>query len=87
MNPFPQGLEGYTRWVRSRTPTEALKYETLSHQELPRVKPRQNLKKSAHALPKARGLLSGTIKRGTLSVYRKNRLDPIKFKAKTRTIG
>ena len=82
MNPLPQGIEGYTRWVRSRAPTEASKYETLFCQELPQVKPRQNLKKSAHTLPEARGLLLGTIKRGTPSVYQKNHLNPIKNKAK-----
>ena len=82
MNPLPQGLGGYTRWVHSRAPTEASKYETLVRQELPQVKPRQNLKKSAHALPEARGLLSGTIKWGTPNVYRKNHLSPIKDKAK-----
>ena len=82
MNPLPQGLGGYTWWVRSHAPTEASKYETLFFQELPQVKPRQNLKKSAHALPKARGLLSGTMKRGTPNVYQKNHLSPIKDKAK-----
>ena len=87
MNPLPQGLGGYTQWVRSRAPTKASKYETLFYQELPQVKPRQNLKKSAHTLPEARGLLSGTIKRGTLSLYRKNHLDPIKNKAKRQTVG
>ena len=82
MNPLPQGLGGYTQRVRSRTPTEASKYETLVRQELPQVKRRQNLKKSAHALPKARGLLSGTIKWGTPSIYRKNHFNPIKNKAR-----
>ena len=82
MNPLPQGLGGYTWWVRSCAPTEALKYKTLFCQELPQVEPRQNLKKSAHALPEARGLLSGTIKRGTPSIYQKNHLNPIKNKAK-----
>ena len=82
MNPLPQGLGGYTRRVRSRTPTEALKYKTPFRQELPQVEPRQNLKKSAHALPEARGLLSGTMKWGTPNVYRKNHLSPIKDKAK-----
>ena len=77
MNPLPQGLEGYTRRVRSRAPTEASKYETLVHQELPQVKHRQNLKKSAHALPEAWGLLSGTP-----NVYRMNHLSPIKDEAK-----
>ena len=51
------------------------------------AKSRQTLRKSARTPSKARGLLSGTIKRGTLSVYRKNRLDPIKNKAKKQTIG
>ena len=87
MNPLPQGLGGYTRRVRSSTPTEASKYKTLFCQELPQVKPHQNLKKRAHALPEARGLLSETIKRGTLSVYQKNHLDPIKNKAKRQTVG
>ena len=82
MNPLPQGLGGYTRWVRSCTPTEALKYEILFCQELPQVEPRQNLKESAHALPEARGLLMGTIKRGAPNVYRKNHLSPVKGKAK-----
>ena len=82
MNPLPQGLGGYTRRVRSRAPTEASKYETPFRQVLPQVKPCQNLKKSAHALPEAQGLLSGTIKWGTPSVYRKNHLNPTKNKAK-----
>ena len=82
MNPLPHGLGGYTRRVHSRAPTKASKYETVSCQELLQVKPRQNLKKSAHALPEARGLLSGTIKWGTPSVYQKNHLNPIKNKAK-----
>ena len=82
MNPLPQGLGGYTRRVRSRAPTEASKYKILFRQELPQVKPRQNLKKSAHTLPEARGLLSGTIKWGTPSAYQKNHLNPIKNKAK-----
>ena len=87
MNPLPQGLGGYTRRVRSHAPTEASKYKTPFRQELPQVEPRQNLKESAHALPEARGLLPGTIKRGPLSKNRKNRLDPVKIKANRQTIG
>ena len=82
VNPLLQGLGGYTQRVRLRAPTEASKYETLSCQELPQVEPHQNLTESAHSPPKARGLLLGTIKWGTLSVYRKNHFNPIKNKAR-----
>ena len=71
VNPLLQGLGGYTRWVRSRAPTEASSTKHKSRQELPQAKSCQNLRESAHSLPEARGLLSGTIKRGTLSKDRK----------------
>ena len=64
-----------------------LEYETPSHQELLRAESCQNLKESAHTLPEARGLLLGTIRRGPLSNNQKNRLDPVKTKAKRQTIG
>ena len=43
---------------------------------------RQNLRESARTPPEARGLLSGTIKRGPLSKNRKNRLDLVNIEAK-----
>ena len=70
----------------ARTP-RGLEYETPSHQELPRAKSHQNLRESAHTLPKARGLQLGTIKRGPLSENRKNRLDPVKIKAKRQLLA
>ena len=62
--PGPRGLHPTGALARTH---RSLEYETPSRQELPRAKSRQNLRKSAHTLPEARGLLSGTIKRGPLS--------------------
>ena len=76
VNPLLQGLRGYTRRVRSRAPTETTKYKTQSRRELLRAKSRQTLRESARTPPEARGLLSDTRKRGTLSKDRKNCLDP-----------
>ena len=52
---------------------------------MPRAKSRQNLRESTHTLSEARGLLSGTIKRGPLSKNRKNRLDLVNIEAKRQT--
>ena len=64
-----------------------LEYETPSRQDLPRAKSRQNIRESAHTLPEARGLLSGTTKKGPLSKSRKNCLDPVKIKAKRQPLA
>ena len=77
--PGPRGLHP----VGALKPThQGLEYETPSRQELPRAESRQNLRESAHTLPEARGLLSGTIKRGPLSKNQKNRLDLVNIEAK-----
>ena len=75
----PRGLHPAGALARTH---RSLEYETPSRQEPPRAKSRQNLRKSAHTLPEARGLLSGTIKRGPLSKSRKDRLDLVKIKTK-----
>ena len=73
---------GYTRRVRSRAPTEASSTKHKSRRELLRVKSHQNLRESAHTPPEARGLLSDTIKRGTLSKNQKNCLDHVNNETK-----
>ena len=52
-----------------------------------RLRSRQSLRESARTHPKARGLLSDTIKRGTLSKNRKDRLNLTNIKAKGQSQG
>ena len=66
--PGPRGLHPAGALVCTH---RGLEYETPSRQELPRAKSRQSLRESAHTLPEAWGLLSGTIKRGPLSKNQK----------------
>ena len=46
-------------------------YKTQSRREQLQAKSRQTLRESARTPPEARGLLSDTIKRGTLSINQK----------------
>ena len=62
--PGPRGLHPAGALARTH---QNLEYKTPSRQELSRANSRQNLRGSASTPPKARGLLSDTIKRGTLS--------------------
>ena len=82
VNPLLQGLGGYTRRVRSRAPTGTTKYKTRSRQELLRTKSRQKPQESARTPPEARGLLSDTTRRGTLSKIQEYCLSLAKTKAK-----
>ena len=82
VNPLLQGHGGYTRRVRSRAPTEA---SSTKHHPTRSCHEPSLVKTSGRALalsPEARGLLSGTIKRGSLSKNQKHRLDLIKIEAK-----
>ena len=74
MTPLLQGLGGYTRRVRLRAPTGTPRYKTQFLRERVRTKPRQTLRESARTPPEARGLLSGTLERGTLSEQSKGSL-------------
>ena len=82
--PGPRGLHPAGALARTH---RGLEYETPSRQELLRAESHQNHKESAHTLPEARGLLSGTTRRGPLSNNRKNRLDPVKIKAKRQLLA
>ena len=60
----------------------SLEHKTQSRRELLRAKSRQNLRESARTPPEARGLLSDTIIKGTLSKNRKNCLDLVNNETK-----
>ena len=77
--PGPRGLHPAGALARTH---RGLEYETPSRQEPLRAESRQNLKESSYTLPEARGQLSDTIKRGTLSKNRKNCLDPVNNETK-----
>jgi hypothetical protein len=62
VKPLLRGLGGYNRWVRSRAPN-GTKYNR--ERLVPLQKIRQNLQASAFTPFQARGLLSGTVIRGT----------------------
>ena len=61
---------------------QSLEHKTQSRRKPLRAKSRQNLRKSARTPPEARGLLSDTIKRGTLSKNQKNCLDLVNNETK-----
>jgi hypothetical protein len=62
VKPLLRGLGGYTRRVRSRAPTRT-KYNREGLGPLAKI--RQNLQANARTPFEARGLLSGTVIRGT----------------------
>ena len=64
-----------------------LEHKTQSRRELQRAKSRQTLRESARTPPEARGLLSATTKRDTLSKNRKNCLDLVNIEAKRQPQG
>ena len=66
--PGPRGLHPAGALARTH---QNLEYETPSRQELSKADSRQNLRGSASTPPKARGLLSDTVRRGTLSKIQK----------------
>ena len=79
--PLLQGLGGYTRRMRSRAPTRTTKYKTQSRREL-LSQVLSSPQESAHTPPEARGLLSDTTRRGTLSKNQIHCLSLAKIKAK-----
>ena len=66
--PGPRGLHPVGALVRTY---QGLEHKTQSQRELLRAKSHQNLRESARTAPEARGLLSDTTRRGTLSKNQK----------------
>ena len=81
VNPLLQGLGGYTRRVRSRAPTGTTKYKTQSQTGAVASQVSTKPQESALTPPEARGLLSDTARRGTLSKNQKYCLNLAKIKA------
>ena len=76
----PRGLHPAGALARTRRGLEVQKTQSL--QERLQAESRQTLRESARTPPKARGLLSCTIKRGTPSVHQKSHLNPINNEAR-----
>ena len=82
--PGPRGLHPAGALARTH---QNLKKQTPIPTGQVSTKPQQTLRGSARTPPEARGLLSDTIKRGTLSKNQKDRLNLTNIKAKGQSQG
>ena len=83
---FDSPEAGLSNNLVTSTPTGSSD-KTSSRQELSRANSCQNLRESPRTLPEAQGLLSDTIKRGTLSKNRKDSLGRVYINAKGQRWG